>query len=106
MSCDHRYFTPGCPNCESELRDAREDAAPSYPDDVVAVMRDTITAQRQAIAALRDELAALKAKFSGPRCDLCGNLCVDAAKDEHGYCPDCALMGQQIALAGYHPEGT
>ncbi len=71
----------------------------SYPDDVVAVMRDTISAQRQALASKdaviaeqRAELERLKAKFAGPRCDICGNLCVDLAKDEHGRCPDCSAL--------------
>lgn len=51
-----------------ELRSAIEDAsyltkddAPSYPDDVVAVMRDTITAQRELIfqeRRLHDEIVA------------------------------------------------
>lgn len=27
-----------------------------------------------------------------PRCSVCGNLCVDIAKDEHGACPDCSEL--------------
>lgn len=67
--------------------------------------REALASKDAVIAEQRAELERLKDKFSGPRCDLCGNLCVDAAKDEAGLCPDCSLMAQQIALAGYHPEG-
>lgn len=28
----------------------------------------------------------------GPRCECCGNLCVDLAKDESGNCPDCSEL--------------
>lgn len=52
MTCDHRYVTPGCPNCENELADAMKGEGPSYTDDVIAVMRETITVQREAIAHL------------------------------------------------------
>jgi len=76
----------------------RQQLPPSYPDDVVAVMRATIT-------ALREHAEALAAKFAGPRCELCGNLCVDLAKDENGYCPDCSGLAGEIASAG-HQETT
>jgi hypothetical protein len=36
--------------------------APSYPDDVVAVMRDTITAQREEIERQRRTIARLEAR--------------------------------------------
>lgn len=54
--------TPKCPGCGNGMARIGDDPwfcllscpeadAPSYPDDVVAVMRDTITAQRETIAA-------------------------------------------------------
>ena len=27
-----------------------------------------------------------------PRCSVCGNLCIDIAKDEHGACPNCSTI--------------
>jgi hypothetical protein len=50
----------------------------------------------------RKELAELRAKFAGPRCEVCGSLCLDLAKDELGQCPDCAQLGREIAAAGVH----
>jgi hypothetical protein len=52
-------------NREDELMAAVEDPSvldgPSYPDDVVAVMRDTITALREQVAELRRSNDALRA---------------------------------------------
>jgi hypothetical protein len=39
----------------------RRQLPPSYPDDLVAVMRDTITAQREALAAKDQVIAGLQA---------------------------------------------
>jgi len=76
MSCKHLFVNVGCEACAAdptkpratphdviqfqmlELTELRAELAslkeegPSYPDDVVAVMRDTITAQREKIAHL------------------------------------------------------
>lgn len=55
------------------------------------------------VSRLQAELDALKAKFAGPRCEVCGNLCIDLAKDEDGQCPDCSQLAREIAAAGVHP---
>lgn len=54
-----------------------------------------------------EDVKATLGRFAGPRCVLCGNLCVDAAKDESGYCPDCAELAGDIESSGHHPyNGT
>jgi hypothetical protein len=40
-----------------------------------------------------EDVEALLARFAGPRCECCGSLCIDAAKDEQGFCPDCSSIG-------------
>lgn len=54
-----------------------------YRDDVCVGMVDT-----PELAA--EIVVALNAYRGGPRCECCGDLCVDAAKDVRGFCPRCA----------------
>lgn len=53
MSCSH---LPGVTCAECRPQDG-----PSYPDDVVAVMRDTITALREQVVALCQQVVHLEA---------------------------------------------
>lgn len=59
MTCDHKWIdTNYCAKCGISIETFRSRS--SYPDDVVAVMRDTITEQRALITRLQVELAALR----------------------------------------------
>lgn len=59
MTCDHKFIdTNYCAKCGASVDTIRTRS--SYPDDVVAVMRDTISEQRALIDELRRELLLAK----------------------------------------------
>ena len=70
MTCDHKFIdTNYCAKCGASVDTIRTRS--SYPDDVVAVMRDTIAAQRGAIAAQRELIGELEASLEAARAEAC-----------------------------------
>ena len=70
--------------------------------DLSDIADDPVWDERSPTPPSSAQIEELKAKFAGPRCEVCGSLCIDLAKDEYGQCPDCAQLGREIAAAGVH----
>lgn len=72
MTCDHKFIdTNYCAKCGWLFnRPATATPPPSYPDDVVAVMRDTITALREQVAELRRGNEQLRSQAEALRATL------------------------------------
>ncbi len=56
-------------------------------------IRRTMEDERAELTRLRAQLE----RFAGPRCECCGDQCIDLAKDENGLCPDCSEIDLAVA---------